>query len=323
MTGLDPASMQSFFNQTGNVTASRMRQDSGLAVVLPQDCKIDDQAFVPCGYSANALACAGLVTIHVTPEDHCSFVSFETSAFEGDCTAYVAQIADVFKPRSLSVVLSANGSLPAPTHLGGYEMEDISSASQDKTTFKKMSFRRTESNPQAGEMCSLAAVHAKSATLCKGPLRAIPTTFIEDMLSLVGDEFKMQDLRSVDGAVEHKIKEVGEEDPFYLVDLGVVARQYQKWAECLPRVRPHYAVKAAPDPAMVKLLHMLGAGFDCASKAEIDLVKAVGVPSDSIIYANPCKLKSHLRFAKQQGVTRMTFDSEAELYKISEIYPEA
>lgn len=323
MTELDPAAMKSFFNETGTVTASTMRHESGIAAVLPQGCRIDDQSFVPCGYSANALAGAGLVTIHVTPEDHCSFVSFETSAFEGDCTAYVARIADVFKPRLLSVVLSANGPLPAPTYFGGYQMEDVCRASQGKTTFKKMSFRRAEANPQANEMCAIPAVHAKSAKLCRGPLRAIPTTFIEDMISLVGDEFKMQDLRSVDSAVEYKIKEVGEEDPFYLVDLGVVARQYQKWVQCLPRVRPHYAVKAAPDPAMVKLLHMLGAGFDCASKAEIDLVKAVGVPSDSIIYANPCKLKSHLRFAKHQGVTRMTFDSEAELYKISEIYPEA
>lgn len=328
MTDLDRDAMQSFFNKTGDVTANVMRQASGIADVLPPGCKIDDQAFEPCGYSANALSGPGLVSIHVTPEDHCSFASFETSAFEGDASAYVAQVVQIFRPRMLSLVLSSWDSLSVPSQLPGYQMQDITSAHQGETTFKKITFRRTDCDLQAPPMQEAklpTAMKAKSAALCKGPLRAVPTTCVDDMLALVGEEFRMEDIRDggIDGALVQHVKSVADEEPFYLVDLGVVARQYQQWVRCLPRVRPHYAVKAAPDPAMVKLLHMLGTGFDCASKAEIDLVKAVGVPSDSIIYANPCKLKSHLRFAQQQGVTRMTFDSEAELYKIAEIFPDA
>ena len=56
---------------------------------------------------------------------------------------------------------------------------------------------------------------------------------------------------------------------------------------------------------------------------EIDTVLNLGVVPDRIIYANPCKLISHLRFAADKGVKMLTFDSESELYKIKEHFPGA
>jgi ornithine decarboxylase len=53
------------------------------------------------------------------------------------------------------------------------------------------------------------------------------------------------------------------------------------------------------------------------------MVMDLGVSPDRIIYANPCKQKSHIRFAKEVGVKVMTFDNEAELQKTKMIYPEA
>lgn len=67
----------------------------------------------------------------------------------------------------------------------------------------------------------------------------------------------------------------------------------------------------------------LGNGFDCASKSEIDLALDTGVDPSRIIYAQPCKTKSYLRYAAQRGVKQMTFDNVDELYKIKANFPDA
>jgi ornithine decarboxylase len=67
----------------------------------------------------------------------------------------------------------------------------------------------------------------------------------------------------------------------------------------------------------------MGTGFDCASKAEIDLVLGLGVDPSRIIYAQPCKTKSYLRHAAKVGVKTMTFDNTDELLKIKTCYPDA
>ena len=74
---------------------------------------------------------------------------------------------------------------------------------------------------------------------------------------------------------------------------------------------------------MLKLLAALGTGFDCASKAEIDQVLALGVEPSRIIYAQPCKTKSYVRHAAAAGVAQMTFDNADELHKIAALYPTA
>lgn len=67
----------------------------------------------------------------------------------------------------------------------------------------------------------------------------------------------------------------------------------------------------------------MGTGFDCASKAEIEQVLNLGVDPSRIIYAQPCKTKSYVRFAAERGVKQMTFDNSDELYKIKRFFPDA
>lgn len=67
----------------------------------------------------------------------------------------------------------------------------------------------------------------------------------------------------------------------------------------------------------------LGNGFDCASKSEIELALQAGIDPSRIIYAQPCKTKSYLRFAAEAGVKQMTFDNADELYKIKASFPDA
>jgi ornithine decarboxylase len=136
--------------------------------------------------------------------------------------------------------------------------------------------------------------------------------------------------------------EAGEEDAFYVADMGEVYRQHMRWKMNLGRVKPFYgkfrrviftkklyspsfflAVKCNPDPEVLRLMAQLGNGFDCASKSEIDLALQTGIDPSRIIYAQPCKTKSYLRYAKEVGVKQMTFDNADELYKIKATFPDA
>ena len=128
--------------------------------------------------------------------------------------------------------------------------------------------------------------------------------------------------KHIRGVDPHSCEE-GAEDAFFVADLGEVYRQHMRWEKHLKRVTPHYAVKCNPDSAVIRLLAALGTGFDCASKTEIDQVMDLGIDPARIIYAQPCKTKSYLRYTAKQNVAQMTFDNTDELYKIKEIFPNA
>jgi len=113
------------------------------------------------------------------------------------------------------------------------------------------------------------------------------------------------------------------QDAFYVVDLSEIAHKYDEWTSQLPGVRPFYAVKCNDDPEIVSTLAALGAGFDCASKGEMAMVLAQGVPARDIIFAHPAKQVSHILYAKEKGVARMTFDNEDELEKVAAHFPQA
>ena len=83
------------------------------------------------------------------------------------------------------------------------------------------------------------------------------------------------------------------------------------------------AVKCNPDPQLLRLLASLGTGFDCASKTEIEQVLNLGVSPERVIYAQPCKTNSYVRYVANAGVRQMTFDNADELRKIAKLFPEA
>jgi hypothetical protein len=67
------------------------------------------------------------------------------------------------------------------------------------------------------------------------------------------------------------------EDSFYIVDIGACVKLYQHLDQAMPRVTPHYAVKCFPNPMILAALANEGAGFDCASKNELEMVMKLGV----------------------------------------------
>ncbi|KAH8664215.1 ornithine decarboxylase [Xylariales sp. PMI_506] len=135
---------------------------------------------------------------------------------------------------------------------------------------------------------------------------------------LIGDA-----LRHRVESVDHESCDPGDEDTFFVGDLGEVYRQHVRWKKNLPRVKPFYAVKCNPDPRVMQLLAALGTGFDCASKAEIDQVLNMGVDPTRIIYAQPCKTNSYVRYVANKHVKQMTFDNADELRKVAKLFPDA
>lgn len=88
----------------GSQTLERIREIIRLETVFP-GFRIDDYLFQPCGYSANAIKGEFYFTIHVTPEEHGSYVSFETNVRLGDQVGtLIRSVLEVFQPRSFDVV---------------------------------------------------------------------------------------------------------------------------------------------------------------------------------------------------------------------------
>lgn len=84
------------------------------------------------------------------------------------------------------------------------------------------------------------------------------------------------------------------------------------------------AVKCNDSLTVLEVLAAMGAGFDCASKSEINKVLSLGaIDSNRIIFANPAKPASHIRHAALMNVATMTFDNETELHKVKKLYPNA
>jgi len=111
-----------------------------------------------------------------------------------------------------------------------------------------------------------------------------------------------------------------QQDSFFVMDLERVRYKLDHWRKCLPDVTPHYAVKANPNPSLLRLMaNELKMSFDCASQSEIESVLRLGVDASRIIYANPCKPLPHIDFARKRGVMKTTFDSESELHKIKSL----
>jgi ornithine decarboxylase len=118
--------------------------------------------------------------------------------------------------------------------------------------------------------------------------------------------------------------------PLFVVDHNVLRRNYATFKKYLPRIQAYYAVKANPDPAIVKTLFDAGASFDVASIPEFnivyDLIKHMPAKQrqewiwDKIIYANPIKVNEALRELDQYKAL-VTYDNYEEIKKIKKYAP--
>lgn len=109
--------------------------------------------------------------------------------------------------------------------------------------------------------------------------------------------------------------------PVIGIDLAVVRERYRGLHAALPGVDLFYAVKANPGAEIIATLWDEGCSFDVASHGEIELCRSVGVTADSMSFGNTIKPRSAIAEAHRSGIELYSFDSAAELSKLTAVAP--
>jgi S-adenosylmethionine decarboxylase len=112
MSELNPLVMEEHFYRNANfVDAKTTTRNTGLSSFLP-DMQTDEIMFDPCGYSVNGICDrdGSYFTVHVTPESHCSFVSYETNAdlTPEESKKLIEDVIEFFQPKRFSIVITSS-----------------------------------------------------------------------------------------------------------------------------------------------------------------------------------------------------------------------
>jgi ornithine decarboxylase len=111
--------------------------------------------------------------------------------------------------------------------------------------------------------------------------------------------------------------------PFLIIDTAIVREKLRRFRAAMPRVRPHYAVKANPDRRVLKALVQEGAGFEIASTTELDLLLSLGVNAAEVFFSNPMRSREADAYAAAKGLRWFVVDSVDELRRVHAVDPAA
>jgi ornithine decarboxylase len=111
--------------------------------------------------------------------------------------------------------------------------------------------------------------------------------------------------------------------PFLILDTALVRRKARRFRAAMPRVKPHYAVKANPDRRVIKALAQEGCAFEVASLADLELLLGLGIPPADVLYSNPVKSRDTIASAAAKGVEWFVVDSVDELRRTHETRADA
>lgn len=107
MMGLD-ADFMAQFSQGAYGSAGELTAAIGLRDLIP-GAILDDKIFAPCGYSLNAIVKGDTYfTVHVTPQQECSFVSFETNLEQDSYDSLITRVLELFQPGRCTLTLFAS-----------------------------------------------------------------------------------------------------------------------------------------------------------------------------------------------------------------------
>ncbi|XP_063537453.1 S-adenosylmethionine decarboxylase proenzyme [Cydia strobilella] len=130
MSDLDPEVMD-IFTRAASADAKQATKVSGIDKIIP-GMVIDDFLFDPCGYSMNGLDKDGCyMTIHITPERSCSYVSFESNCPAASYDDVIARVLHAFRPQRFVLTVFAT---PEPRATSPRSLKGFSSLREYSTT---------------------------------------------------------------------------------------------------------------------------------------------------------------------------------------------
>lgn len=112
--------------------------------------------------------------------------------------------------------------------------------------------------------------------------------------------------------------------PFHIYDeagIQATGERLTKAFAGVPAFREYYAVKALPNPSILKIMQKLGFGFDCSSLAELKLVRSIGARGEDIMFTSNNTSPEEFDVALAEGGCILNLDDINLIDKVPE-FPE-
>lgn len=115
--------------------------------------------------------------------------------------------------------------------------------------------------------------------------------------------------------------------PFHIYDEKAIvenARRFKKAFEWAPGFKNYFAVKALPNPSIVRLLHKEGFGADCSSMAELLICDMAGISGEDIMFtSNETPAEEYEKAMSQGAVINLDDITHIEYLEKATGLPEA
>jgi diaminopimelate decarboxylase len=107
--------------------------------------------------------------------------------------------------------------------------------------------------------------------------------------------------------------------PFHIYDEAGIRETGQKFINVFSRLngfREYYAVKALPNPRILRIMQDLGFGFDCSSIAELLLCRRIGARGDDIMFSSNNTAADEFAAAEADGGSILNLDDISLIAKV-------
>jgi len=105
--------------------------------------------------------------------------------------------------------------------------------------------------------------------------------------------------------------------PHILIDPEMVKNEFKALCSKFKSTKIFYAVKANPNPEVVRLVAKMGSNFDVASRYELDMLIGLGIEPDRMFYGNTIKKAEDIAYFFSKGVRTYASDCLEDLHKIA------